>query len=612
MAQAMEATAVAGSRLSKVLKSIGAITIWTAIATAIGIAIGKLIEYISNLKTAAKEQYEFRKSIWETTNQIASKTLAVFTELQLAYEKIGDSAKDKAKFLEEYSDKIKETGLNLKTVNDLDDAFINNTSKYVDAIMSRAKAQAIENKAIELYQEYLNKKAELEDKLSSGAASELKWYQELTTGLLTAEVVTAENLQVQREARAQFAEENRKEVEKELEDLTKTMDEKLRKMFEDVADLQNQYGGFFRVDVVQKDAEKIKEVVSELDQWLENYRVSLLTPEEKLKEEYDRLRELAKDNADALLKIDEWYLGERQKLEDEANKKAADERAKAYEDSLKRIRALNSTSNLREPQEQTFQTDYQQNFAKGFGLSGQFTYQSREDLQNQFEAQVEYNNQLFELTKSRIEQENALMQERLNDEAISADERLTIERELASNMIALSDATLAKDKANTNARIALEKAKQQALQATLSVGSSIAGSMAQIFGEETAAGKAFAIAQALMDTYAAANSAYSSMAGIPIVGPGLGAAAAAAAIVAGIANVKQILSVKTDGSMNSVSSGVSTAPPSLTAPPVQYTRNLLGDRETEVLNEPVKCYVVESDITEVQTKVAVTESNASF
>nr|DAH83120.1 MAG TPA: hypothetical protein [Bacteriophage sp.] len=54
------------------------------------------------------------------------------------------------------------------------------------------------------------------------------------------------------------------------------------------------------------------------------------------------------------------------------------------------------------------------------------------------------------------------------------------------------------------------------------------------------------------------------------------------------------------------------APAALNTAPVEYTRNLLGDKETDLLNEPVKCYVVESDITSAQTKVAVTESNASF
>ena len=55
-------------------------------------------------------------------------------------------------------------------------------------------------------------------------------------------------------------------------------------------------------------------------------------------------------------------------------------------------------------------------------------------------------------------------------------------------------------------------------------------------------GKAAAIAQATIKTYESATSAYASMAGIPYVGPALGAAAAAAAIAAGVANIQAIRS----------------------------------------------------------------------
>lgn len=66
-----------------------------------------------------------------------------------------------------------------------------------------------------------------------------------------------------------------------------------------------------------------------------------------------------------------------------------------------------------------------------------------------------------------------------------------------------------------------------------------------LLGEHTAAGKAAAIAQTTIDTYQSAVAAYKSLAEIPVVGPAMGAVAAAAAISSGIANVKKITSVKT-------------------------------------------------------------------
>jgi len=57
-------------------------------------------------------------------------------------------------------------------------------------------------------------------------------------------------------------------------------------------------------------------------------------------------------------------------------------------------------------------------------------------------------------------------------------------------------------------------------------------------------GKAAAIAETVINTYKSATGAYSALSAIPIVGPALGIAAAAAAIAAGFTNVQKISSTK--------------------------------------------------------------------
>ena len=76
--------------------------------------------------------------------------------------------------------------------------------------------------------------------------------------------------------------------------------------------------------------------------------------------------------------------------------------------------------------------------------------------------------------------------------------------------------------------------------------------------EQMAVQKAQGLAQAAISTYQAANSAYSALAGIPIVGPALGAAAAAAAIAYGLNNVAQISGIKLaeGGLVKAVTGGV--------------------------------------------------------
>jgi hypothetical protein len=77
-------------------------------------------------------------------------------------------------------------------------------------------------------------------------------------------------------------------------------------------------------------------------------------------------------------------------------------------------------------------------------------------------------------------------------------------------------------------------------ESRLAVSSNMLGAMASLFGEETAAYKLFASGKAVIDTYLAANAAYAALAGIPVVGPALGAAAAGMAITAGLANLAKI------------------------------------------------------------------------
>lgn len=75
-------------------------------------------------------------------------------------------------------------------------------------------------------------------------------------------------------------------------------------------------------------------------------------------------------------------------------------------------------------------------------------------------------------------------------------------------------------------------------------------------------GKAGAIAESVIATYRAATGAYAALAGIPIIGPALGAAAAAAAIAVGFARVQAIRSTSFGGASGSpvLSAGGASGP----------------------------------------------------
>ena len=104
--------------------------------------------------------------------------------------------------------------------------------------------------------------------------------------------------------------------------------------------------------------------------------------------------------------------------------------------------------------------------------------------------------------------------------------------------------------------VEIERQKQETL-ATLRTNNQlqVANGLSKIFGDFAAAQdkdtergfklwKASAIAQGYVDTFSSAIAAYKSMVGIPVVGPGLAVAAAAAAMAAGIANLNRISATK--------------------------------------------------------------------
>ena len=104
---------------------------------------------------------------------------------------------------------------------------------------------------------------------------------------------------------------------------------------------------------------------------------------------------------------------------------------------------------------------------------------------------------------------------------------------------------LANKKKNADAAIKIDEGEQKSKELTLGVAADAFNNLATIAGKQTEAGKAFAVAGATISTYESATKAYDALSGIPVVGPFLGGLAAAAAVVAGLENVKQIMSVQT-------------------------------------------------------------------
>lgn len=125
--------------------------------------------------------------------------------------------------------------------------------------------------------------------------------------------------------------------------------------------------------------------------------------------------------------------------------------------------------------------------------------------------------------------------------------------------------------------------------------------------------KKLQIAQAIINTLAAAVSAYQSMASIPYVGPALGAAAAAAALVAGYAQVRQIQATNYESGSSSVGGGGGGSTnfqlPSVLELEPDLQGRMTGMSDTDELNNAggrgrgetaIRAFIVESEVSASQ------------
>ena len=166
------------------------------------------------------------------------------------------------------------------------------------------------------------------------------------------------------------------------------------------------------------------------------------------------------------------------------------------------------------------------------------------------------------------------------------------------------------EQAAMKAAMELDKAKTNAQLSNLALIADTMSGFIALAGEQTAAGKALAVAQTTIDTYVSAVRAYKSALEVPVIGTYLAPVAAASAVAAGLANVRRIMSVQVPGG-NGGGGSVPSAP-NMSIPRMTATGNeVSGAGAISLSSQPNnKVYVVESDIRRVQNKVEVIENNA--
>lgn len=248
--------------------------------------------------------------------------------------------------------------------------------------------------------------------------------------------------------------------------------------------------------------------------------------------------------------------------------------------------------------------------------------QAEKEAQEQIELEQQraIDRQAFELElmDEGLEKELALLQAQKEKELALADElgvdRAKIEKKFLDLRI----------KAVTAANAAEIQAQKQKEANAIALAQNTLNVVAGAFEQGSKEAKAVAVAQTIIETYKSATAAFSSLAGIPVVGPALGAAAAAAAVVAGFKNVQKIIQTKPEETTSpggrpavpnvpSITNETNTAnvgPPTITGP-ADTGINQLGNTITTALDRPARAYVVQSDITEGAQLERQTQANAT-
>lgn len=371
-----------------------------------------------------------------------------------------------------------------------------------------------------------------------------------------------------------------------------------------------------------------KEELEELFKQLLELETNLAEAEKKM---YEARAKAPQDSANAAIKTAEETAKAKEDIEKERIKKQEDaekerlkvEKENAVQAEKEKQEAIDAI--IKEYAEKRADIDTEKNFREqeiDVKYDGMATDDPVQSIQLEIDKLDELRQLRFEIHNEKLAQINEV----LLNEIISGEEREKIEKErmnlIRQNAIEeqrynAERAKSAEEKAKSEKEAqeaakkraeAEKKAKIMAVKTTLS-------NVSTLMKEGSKEQKGILSAIATMEALEAANGAYAAMSGIKIVGPALGIAAAAAALAAGYANVKAIWAVDEDGSNTSALTGNASVTPTFNAEqamPVQYTRELLTDNETDKLNQTTKVVVLESDIREAHKKVDVIESNASF
>jgi hypothetical protein len=339
--------------------------------------------------------------------------------------------------------------------------------------------------------------------------------------------------------------------------------------------------------------------------------------ERKFEENKKKLKELGGKD-EALLK--EAYEIEKKKITDKyKNEELAN--TQAFEKQLANIVTETRIAGIKDENEKAKQEvlkNYQDQFAE-IDTNEKLTAQQKLDLKKALklkEAQelalIDQQIQQQELDK-KVAEYDAIIQDNtikfsLRQQAVT--DELNLLKESKEKGLITDQEYTEKEKQLAQARQDIGKAEVQAKEQQLAQIGGALNALSQLAGENTAVGKALAIAGTAISTYQAAQKAYAS-AFMPVptpASPALGAVFAGIAVAQGLANIKKIVSTKIPGVAGSKGGSTSMPSTSSVTPPLppQVGSTMINQGQVNQMvtaNATARAYVVESDMTSGQERI---------
>ena len=163
---------LAAANAQKALKLAFAATPWGAIITAVTTLATAFVLLKNKTGKAADAttgiETDF-KDINKTIADNSAGSITLFRKLCTQYAQLGDSMKEKKQFIKDNKAAFDELGISIQSVNDAENAFVNNKDNFVKSLLERAKASAYQSeaqkvfaKSTQLYEEYQQAATELE------------------------------------------------------------------------------------------------------------------------------------------------------------------------------------------------------------------------------------------------------------------------------------------------------------------------------------------------------------------------------------------------------------------------------------------------------------------